>query len=142
MTFSDKIKRSREVRQLTQQQLADATGVSKRTIASYESAGAKARSSTMRKLAAALNVSYDYLARDEIEDPMYGIEKAPYAEDARALYGSKAATEIDLLMDRNAALFAGGEISQEAKDAYFEAVMKAYLACKEEAKKTFGRKKS
>jgi transcriptional regulator with XRE-family HTH domain len=142
MTFSDKVKRSREIRQMTQQQLADAVGVSKRTIASYESDGARARSSTMRKLAAALNVSYDYLSKDEIEDPMHGIEKAPYVEEARALYGGKAAAEIDALMERNTALFAGGELSQEAKDAYFEAVMKAYLACKEEARKTFGRKKS
>ena len=39
-----------------------------------------------------------------------------------------------------AALFAGGELPQEAKDAFFEAVMKAYITCKEESKKTFGRK--
>ena len=37
MTFSDKIKLSRELCNLTQQQLADKVGVSKRTIASYES---------------------------------------------------------------------------------------------------------
>lgn len=51
MTFSDKIKRSREVRGLSQQEIADLTGVSKRTIASYESTNAMARLSTMRKLA-------------------------------------------------------------------------------------------
>ena len=47
MTFSDKIKRSREVVGLTQQELADLVGVSKRTIASYESGGASARRSTI-----------------------------------------------------------------------------------------------
>lgn len=52
MTFSDKIKRAREVAGFTQQQLADQVGVSKRTIAAYESTDAKARPSTMRKLAA------------------------------------------------------------------------------------------
>ena len=56
MTFSDKIKVSRELCNLTQQQLADKVGVSKRTIAAYETTDAKARSSTMRKLAVALNV--------------------------------------------------------------------------------------
>ena len=30
---------------------------------------------------------------------------------------------------------------EEAKDAYFQAVMKAYLDCKEAAKQTYGRKK-
>ena len=37
MTFSDKIKRSREIAKLTQQELADLVGISKRAIAAYES---------------------------------------------------------------------------------------------------------
>lgn len=141
MTFSDKIKVSRELCNLTQQQLADKVGVSKRTIASYESSGAIARSSTMRKLATALNVSYDYLANEDVTDPKQGIEKISYIEEARSQYGDKAAREVDELLERNAALFAGGELSEEAKDAFFTAVTKAYLECKEQAKKTYGRKK-
>lgn len=141
MTFSDKIKVSRELCNLTQQQLADKVGVSKRTIASYESTDARARSSTMRKLAVALGVSYDYLANDEITDPRQGIEKMTYIETARQQFGNKAANEVDELLERNAALFAGGELSEEAKDAFFTAVTKAYLECKEQAKKTYGRKK-
>ncbi len=141
MTFSDKIKLSRELCNLTQQQLADKVGVSKRTIASYESSGAIARSSTMRKLAKALNVSYDYLTNDDITDPKQGIEKIEYIEEARNQFGNRAAKEVDELLERNAALFAGGELSEDAKDAFFTAVTKAYLECKEQAKKTYGRKK-
>ena len=141
MTFSDKIKLSRELCNLTQQQLADKVGVSKRTIASYESSGAIARSSTMRKLARALNVSYDYLTNDNITDPKQGIEKIEYIEEARNQFGNRAAKEVDELLERNAALFAGGELSEEAKDAFFTAVTKACLECKEQAKKTYGRKK-
>ena len=69
MTFSDKIKVAREQAGLTQQQLADSTGVSKRTIASYESGGAIARASTMLKLAKALNISSKYLSDDSCLDP-------------------------------------------------------------------------
>ena len=141
MTFSDKIKLSRELCNLTQQQLADKVGVSKRTIASYESSGAIARSSTIRKLAKALNVSYDYLTNDDITDPKQGIEKIEYIEEARNQFGNRAAKEVDELLERNAALFAGGELSEDAKDAFFTAVTKAYLECKEQAKKTYGRKK-
>jgi len=47
---------------------------------------------------------------------------------------------VEALLAQNAALFAGGTLDQEGKDAFFEAVMKAYLTCKEEAKKTYGRK--
>ncbi len=43
MTFSDKIKRAREVAKMTQHDLAQEVGVSQRTIASYESGGARAR---------------------------------------------------------------------------------------------------
>lgn len=82
------------------------------------------------------------MSKDEIDDPAYGIEKQPYVEATRELYGNKAAREIDFLMERNIALFAGGEIPQEAKDAYFEAVMQAYLECKAQAKAKFGRKKN
>lgn len=140
MTFSDKIKRSREVRKLSQQELANLTGVSKRTIASYESTNAIARPSTMRKLADALMVSVEYLENDEIIDPTYGLEKKEYVDEARERFGAKAAKEMDFLLEKNSALFAGGELSQEAKDDFFAAVMKAYLACKDEAKKTYGKK--
>ena len=48
---------------------------------------------------------------------------------------------LEEMLRENQALFAGGTISEEAKDAYFQAVMKAYLECKEAAKETYGRKK-
>lgn len=142
MTFSEKIRRGREDRHLTQQQLADLVGVSKRAIAAYESDGTIARSSTIRKLADALQVSIDYLTNDEISDPAYGKEKREYIERTRELYGDAAAKQMDSLLEQNAALFAGGELSQEAKDDFFQAVMKAYLVCKEEARRTYGRKSS
>ena len=69
MNFSDKIKYQREQNHLTQKELAELVGVSQRAIAAYESSGTIARISTMRKLAHALNVSYDYLKHDEITDP-------------------------------------------------------------------------
>lgn len=80
------------------------------------------------------------LSDDTVSDPAYGLEEQSYIEQVRDLYGNKGAAEMKFLLERNAALFAGGELPQEAKDAFFEAVMKAYITCKEESKKTFGRK--
>ena len=140
MTFSDKIKRAREVAKLTQNELAQEVGVSQRTIASYESGGAKARRSTTEKLARALKVSVKYLSDDNCLDPLEDIEKDEYIDQARALYGAKGVRDMDELLRDNAALFAGGELSQEQKDAFFNAVMTAYVTCKEEASKKFGRK--
>ena len=140
-TFSEKTKEAREELKLNQQQLGELVGVSKRSIAAYETTDTKPRGNIARKLAAALQVSVDYLLNDEITDSKYGIEKAPYIEEARERLGPKAAKEMDVLLEQNVALFAGGALDQEAKDAFFEAVMKAYLKCKEEARKTYGRKK-
>ena len=137
MTFSDKIKRAREVAKLTQYELAQEVGVSQRTIASYESGGARARRSTTEKLARALKVSVKYLSDDACVDPLEDIEKDEYIDQARALYGAKGVRDVDTLLADNAALFAGGELSQEQKDAFFQAVMTAYVTCKEEASKKF-----
>ncbi len=140
MTFSDKIKRARGAADLTQQELADMVGVSKRTIASYECSNAIARRTTMEKLAAALKVSVKYLSDPDCTDPLEDIEKDTHVLEARRLYGSAGARDVDTLLSENAALFAGGELSQEQKDAFFEAVMKAYITSKEAARAKFGRK--
>lgn len=140
MTFSDKIKRAREVAKLTQNELAQEVGVSQRTIASYESGGARARRSTIEKLARALKVSVKFLSDDTCIDPLADIEKDEYIDQARELYGAKGVRDMDALLADNAALFAGGELSQEQKDAFFQAVMTAYVTCKEEASKKFGLK--
>ena len=87
MNFSDKIKFQREQNHLTQKELAELVGVSQRAIAAYESSGTIARISTMRKLAHALNVSYDYLKHDEITDPSYGIEKMDYIDEVNGQLG-------------------------------------------------------
>lgn len=138
MTFSDKIKRSREIAGLTQQELADQVGVSKRTIASYECTDAIARRSTTVKLARALKVSVKYLTDETCTDPLADIEKDEHVEEARRLYGANGARDIDSLLSANTALFAGGELSQDEKDAFFEAVTQAYFASKSEAKRKFG----
>lgn len=140
MTFSDKIKRAREVVGMTQNELASAVGVSQRTIASYESGGAIARRSTTEKLARALKVSVKYLSDENCTNPLEEIEKDEYVEQAREMYGASGVRDMDALLKDNAALFAGGELSQDQKDAFFEAVMRAYMTSKDEARKKFGRK--
>lgn len=138
--FSQKVREARTLLKLNQEELGRLIGVSTRAVVAYETTDTKPRASTLRKLAETLKVSVDYLTNDEIDDPLYGIEKQPFVEETRNLYGDKAAREIDFLMERNAALFAGGELSQDAKNAYFEAVMQAYLECKNKAKQTYGKK--
>lgn len=140
MTFSEKIRSSREMLEITQTELAELVGVSRRTIVAYEAGEATARKSTIAKLAKALKVSTKFLTDDDCDDPLADIEQDPYVEQARELYGNVGARDMEALLRDNAALFAGGELSQEQKDVFFEAVMKAYLTCKEEARQKFGKK--
>lgn len=141
MTFGEKVRENRLSLHLTQEELGKLVGVSKRSILAYETQGIRPRAAMLRKLAGALGVSERYMEDDGVDDPLMGLEQAPYVEQTRERFGAKAAREIEYLMDRNAALFAGGEVSQEQKDAYFEAVMRAYLACKQAARTSYGRKK-
>ena len=141
-TFSERVKDARLQLGLSQQQLGEATGVSLRTILSYEKGEKMPRQGALLKLAKALSVSSKFLIDDLCENPMEDIEKDSYIEDAREKYGSKGAKDVDKLLADNAALFAGGELSQEQKDEFFQAVMVAYVTCKEEAKKKFGRNDS
>ena len=138
MTFSDKVKKARELLGLTQHELAELVGVTKRAVAGWETEGALPRPATLRKLADTLQISIEYLRIDSIENPLFGIEKKDYVDEARERYGEVAAKEMQFLLERQKVFFAGGEISQDAKDAFFEAVMKAYLACKEESKRKTG----
>lgn len=135
--FSEKIFSARKLLNLSQKELADLIGVSMRTIVSYETTDARPRMSTLVRLASALHVSREYLLQDQIQDPSYGLKKEPYADEIKEKYGAQAAQEISFLTERSSALFAGGEIPQEAKDAYFEAIMAAYLECKNQARERY-----
>jgi len=138
--FADKIREARESLGISQGTLAERAEVSQRSVTAYETGAARPRGATLRRLARALNLSADYLLYDEIDDPKSGIEKDPYLETAYSAYGARGEEEAGALLDQNRALFAGGSLSQEAKDAFFEAVMTAYVTCKEEARKTYGKK--
>jgi transcriptional regulator with XRE-family HTH domain len=141
-TFSEKVREARQSLKLTQEELGALIGVSKRAVLAYETQGVRPRQNVKVKLAEARRVSTDYLDRDDIDDPTYGLEKADYIKETRERFGGRAAREMDFLLERNAALFAGGALDQEAKDAFFEAVTKAYWAAKEESRKTYGKKRS
>lgn len=139
-TFSEKVKEARVSLGISQPQLGKKIGLSVRSVIAYEKGEKKPRPASMLKLAKALGVSVKFLSDDECEDPMADIEKDDYIAEARERYGAAGAKNMDELLSANTALFAGGELSQEQKDAFFEAVMKAYITCKEEARRKLGKK--
>ncbi len=140
--FREKVQYHRAINGLSQKQLAEKAGVTERTIANYEKGERFPHAAQLYKLAKALGVSTEYLKDDNIDDPAYGLDRMEYVEEMRKREGRKESLDLEKMLQQNQALFAGGTVSEEAKDAYFQALMKAYIECKESARQTFGRKKS
>ena len=131
-TTGEKIRESRTHLGLTQTELADKIGVTLRTITKYEKQGVMPRGVNLQRLAE--------LSNDEIVDPNYGLEEAPYIESARAAYGRKGATDVEQLLTQTRALFAGGDVPEQDKELFFQAVTEAYFANKQRASEKFTRK--
>ena len=138
--FGEKLKSRREELNLGQEQLGNLCGVSRRMIVSYETGVSRPRESTLRKLAEALGVTQRYLMTDDCDDPQAGIDEEPFIQAARDTFGKKGAEEMAALLQKNEALFAGGSLSEDQKDMFYEAVSRAYFANKQHAREKFGRK--
>ena len=133
----EKIRAARKKIGMKQGELADAIGVTQRSLTNYERGCAIPRQSTLRKLSSVLGVTVEYLTNDDIDDPDAYRATEEQIEIARSKFGSKGAREANELLRRNAALFAGGTLAQEEKDAFFEALMMAYVTAKTIARDKF-----
>ena len=135
--FPAKLTAARKAAELNQTELAEAAGVSRRSISAYENGEAFPRKNVLRKMAKALGVTVTYLTDEQATDPEEGRTREDNIDLAWERFGARGAREARELLDRNSAFFAGGDIPQEDKDALFEAVMTAYLTAKQEARRKF-----
>ncbi|GHU70843.1 hypothetical protein FACS1894184_16860 [Clostridia bacterium] len=140
MTFSEKVRLARERLELDQEELGKLVGVSRRSIYAYEVTGIIPRDNMLRKLAKALDVSVAYLMNEEIDDPDYGTAREAQVEAIRSSFGSRGVKDVKRLLEQSAAFFAGGDAPQEDKDVFFEAIMAAYLTCKETARMKYAKR--
>lgn len=139
-TLAQKILESRSRLGLSQKELAEMTGVSNRSVAAYEKGEKNPRQTTVYALARALNVSVKYLTDDTCSDPAAEIENDGFIEEAQSQIGLSGSRDLVRMLRENEALFAGGELSQAEKDIYFDALMTAYVNCKQRAREKFGKK--
>ena len=137
MTFGEKLKKARLALNLSQSEVAEITGISERSIYTYEQTGVLPRSSNIRKLAEALNVSVGYLLDEEETDTAKNIDQDIFIANAKNKYGCKGAREATDILSRASALFAGGELDDAAKDLFFQSLMEVYLESKEDARAKF-----
>ncbi|MDU7411459.1 MAG: helix-turn-helix transcriptional regulator [Anaerococcus sp.] len=126
MAFANKLRDLREVKNLTQEELATMCDVSLKTISRYESGQSKPRyRKTYDALAKALDTSHDYLVTDE-ED---------FILSARERYGNSAARDAEEMVQGIIGLMAGGDLPEKDKKAILDAISEAYYIAKNENKK-------
>lgn len=138
-TLSQKIIESRSSLGLSQKDLSDMVGVSSRSILAYEKNEKVPRQKTIYSLAKALKVSVKYLTDDQCTDPRAEIETDKLLENAQESIGTSGTRDLARMLEENEALFAGGDLTQAEKDIYFDALMTAYVNCKQRAKAKFGK---
>lgn len=124
MEFGEKIRLKRTELKMSQGTLAQASGLSLRSIQNYESGQRHpANISIVKDIAKVLGTSYEYLLDDT----------SRYVIDAAEKGGNEAALDVDRLLSDIHGLFAGGELSQNDKDKVMKAINEIYWESKESA---------
>lgn len=141
MTFGEKLKHARLTLNYSQKELSEKTGISERSLYTYEQTGILPRSGNICKLADALNVSVEYLLNEEETNTKKHIDQDIFLSNVKNKYGYKGAREATEVLTKASALFAGGKLDDEAKDIFFQSLMEIYLESKEEARLKFSPKK-
>ena len=140
MTFGEKLKDLRLKLNYSQSELAEVTGISERSLYTYESLGAIPRKSNIVKLASALKVDPSYLTDEAEIEPGDNFKEEEFIRRAKSRYGDKGRREAKAILERTGALFAGGALDEDAKDIFMESIMKIYMESKEEARHRFTKK--
>ena len=126
MTFGEKVKNLRKTKNMNQTQLANAIGVSLRTVRGWEIEGRYPKQHDLyQKLADALGCDVSYLMT----------EGESFITEATEQYGSRGAKQAQQILEQAAAMFAGGELSDEDKIAFMDEIQTLYLDSKKRAKK-------
>ena len=126
MTFGEKVQNLRKAKNMSQTQLADAIGVSLRTVRGWEIEGRYPKQHDFyQRLSDVLGCDVSYLTT----------EGESFITEATEQYGSRGAKQAQLILEQAAAMFAGGELSDEDKTAFMDEIQMLYLDSKERAKK-------
>ena len=126
MLFGDKIKELRNLAEMSQQELANKTGLSLRSIQNYESNQRYPKDvAILNKLCIALNTTIEELMK----------EKDNSIQETTSKYGTRGKKDARKLIEELSGLFAGGELNEEDKDKVFRAITEMYWKAKDNNKK-------
>ena len=134
MEIGDKIKKARKRAGLTQKELAEKVDVTARCIQYYEGNIRKPQSTEIIiKLAAALNEDVSYFLSEQELSIMR--ENEMFIGEAENRFGKTGKAQANYLIESAQALFAGGELAEYDKEAFFRAITELYFDSKQNAAK-------
>lgn len=117
MTFAEKFKEERVKKELTQQQVADSLGITRKMITLYEKGTSLPRTrEAYKKIAGFFGVDVNYLLTEDENFVVQATEK----------YGARGKKQAQDLVDGISGLFAGGTLSEQDKDAVMKALQDIY----------------
>lgn len=126
MKFGEKLKQLRSQKGVSQEEVAKACGVSRRTYIGYEQEGRYPRNRDIYPLLAEyFGVDQNYLLTED----------ETFVVTASEQYGPRGKRQAEQLVAELSGMFAGGELSESDKDAVMIALQKAYFDCKQDNKK-------
>ena len=126
MLFGDRIKELRNLADMSQQELANRTGLSLRSIQNYESNQRYPKDvAILNKLCAALGTTIEALMKEEDQ----------FILEAASKFGSRGKNDAEKLIEEVGGLFAGGELNEEDKDKVFRAITEMYWKAKDNNRK-------
>ncbi len=132
MKFKDRLKSKRTEAGMTQVQLAEATGLTPRSIQNYEMGTRRPRNDEIvEKLAAALGCSFEDLMGTG----------GTYIIQAQEKGGAKASRDMETLVDEVVGMFAGGSMDEESMDGVYRALSEAYWEAKDRNREKYTPKK-
>ncbi len=114
MKFSEKLRTVRQGAHMTQEELARRLGLAKRTVEGYESGAFYPRKREV----------YDMLSE------IFSVDKNYFLTEDDAPRGESGETAAAQVLETVRALYAGGDLRQEDKDALAQALMEAYWVAK------------
>ena len=125
MLLGEKIKAERTAAKMTQEELAAKLGVTPRALINYEQGKRTPSTELLGKLSRIFEKSTDFFfSAEDI-----------FVEDAEARYGLRGKNKAKQLISETSGLFAGGELDDEDKEAFFKAITEIYFESKDRSKK-------
>ncbi len=126
MTFGEKVRQARRSKGLSQEELAEKLGKSRRTVIDWESDKALPRTRKVcEELAEVLGLNVSVLLSDD----------SAFISEAGEMYGYRGRRDARELVAEISGLFAGGDMAEEDMDTLMLAIHQAYMDAKLKNKK-------